>query len=354
LPAGSVLAAEAVAFPNFPTVLNDLTSPVARAGLRALLTVSRGCRDGAIDPGCMLRVGFGDALALLSESAPELPDPWLAAVVLEAERVFRRTRHWARLLSPDDRGLAEQLGHRLHGSTARRARWLASALPQLLSRFGVVRPDEQVAILRFAYELRADVTRLFPHVPDARAVWWADAIRCLTWSQSPIAGPILAVQAVRSLNSRRARDRAPVLLAALCGHACAESEQALVRAAERNHPAVRAAVGGALGWWAPFDPDAVMRTLRLLRQDRDGPTRQAAVAALARLGERAAIAEIGSGLGAEEPAIRVATAARIAEEELSWLWPELQELAETAEPRTALACAEATERLREHVLGPLG
>jgi HEAT repeat protein len=117
---------------------------------------------------------------------------------------------------------------------------------------------------------------------------------------------------------------------------------------------VRAAAAGALGWWAPFDPEAVMRTLRHLRQDRDDPTRQAAVAALARLGERAALAEIASGLRAEEVAIRVATAARIAAEEISWLWPDVQEQAETAEPRTALACAEATERLREHVLGPLG
>ena len=31
LPAGPILAAEAIAFSNFPTTLNDLTSPLGRA-----------------------------------------------------------------------------------------------------------------------------------------------------------------------------------------------------------------------------------------------------------------------------------------------------------------------------------
>src|SRR5262245_43454889 len=67
LPAATVLAAEAVAFPNFPTSLNDLTSPVGRAALRAIVGVALGCREGAIDPGCMLCIGLGDLLATLCE-----------------------------------------------------------------------------------------------------------------------------------------------------------------------------------------------------------------------------------------------------------------------------------------------
>jgi HEAT repeat protein len=94
-----------------------------------------------------------------------------------------------------------------------------------------------------------------------------------------------------------------------------------------------------------------MRALRVLRTDPDENTRRPAVSALARLGERAALNEIRSGLSAEEPAIRCATIRRIADEELSWLWPDVQELAESDDTETALAAIEANERLREYALG---
>ncbi len=353
-PAGRVLAAEAVAFPNFPTAFNDLTSPVGRAALRAVVAVSRGCRDGVIDTSCMLRAGLGDLLATLSETAPVLPDPWLTAALVEAERLSRRVEHWANLLDDETRLLAERQGSRLHASAARRADWLAGAAPRLLARFAVASTDEQAAILRCAFEFRADVTGLFPHLPDRRVPWWADAVRCLTWSKSPAAGPVLAGQVARWLHSRRRRPGVIVLLAALRGHPGPDAEAILTRAACSVDSDVRIAAVSALGWWSPFDPDSVMRVLRILRTDPDEGTRRAAVSALARLGERAAISEVRVGLTAEEPALRIATAARIAAEELSWLWPDVQELADSDDPETALAATEAAERLRELALGLLG
>jgi hypothetical protein len=354
LPAGPVLAAEAVAFPNFPTALNDLGSPIGRAALRALATVARGCRAGVIDPACMLRAGLGDLLGTLSETAPPLPDPWVTAALLEAERVSRRAAHWARLFPDSVRPLAERQRARLLASTGRRRDWLAGAVNRLVARFPVAPTDEQTAILRLAFEFRADVTRLFPHLPDRRAVWWADAIRCLTWSRSPVAGAVLAAQAARWLGARRGRHRAPALLTALRGHPGHEAEAMLLRAAEGAAPQLRRAACSALGWWPPANPDATIRVLRVLRTDPDADTRSAAVSALARLGERNALGEVRAGLDAQEAAIRVATAARIADEEISWLWPDLQEAAETADFETAFAAAEASERLREHVLGALG
>jgi hypothetical protein len=354
LPAGTVLAVEAVAFPNFPSALNDLTSPVGRAALRAMVAVARGCRDGAVDPDCLLRVGLGNLLATLSETAPALPDPWLTAALLEAERVFRRCRHWAAVCTDQAQALADSQGSRLRDSAARRAEWLGGAPGRLLGRFTVASADEQCAILRCALDLRADVTPLFPHLPDRRAKFWADAVRCLTWSKSPAAGPVLAGQAARWLNARRDRHRAATLLAALRGHPCPEAETTLLRAATATDTPVRCAAVSSLGWWPPFDPDSVMRTLRVLRTDPDDATRLAAVSALARLGERAALSEVRAGLTAEESAIRVATAARVASEELSWLWPDLQELIGSPDLPTTLAAIEAVERLREHVLGPLG
>ncbi|VTT97134.1 hypothetical protein : : HEAT_2 [Gemmataceae bacterium] len=354
LPAGAVLAAEAVAFPNFATALRDLRSPLGRAALRAVATVCRGCRDGTIDPACMLRAGLGDLLANLSESALPDPDPWLTAAVVEVERVFRRLGRWAEHLGDDLRAAAENQGVRLFLSSAHRAEWLRGAAGRLLARFPAAATDEQAAILRCAYEFRADVTHLFPHLPDPRSPWWADAVRCLTWSKSPAAGPVLAAQASRWLGSHRGRGRLPHLLAALRGHPCAEAESVLLRAAFGTDPDTRRAATASLGWWPPHDPAAVMRALRVLRTDTDSETRTAAVSALARLGERAALAELSAGLCAEEPAVQHATIARVAADGVSWLWPDLQELAESGDRETALAASEAAAQLREQALGLTG
>jgi hypothetical protein len=353
LPAGTVLAVEAVAFPNFPTALNDLTSPVGRAATRAMVAVARGCRERAVDPECLLRVGLGSLLAALSETAPTHADPWLTAALLEAERLSRRCRHWAGILSAEGRELAEAQGTRLRDCAARRLDWLAGAPARLLGRFTIAAAEEQRAILQCALEFGADVTALFPHLPERRSPVWQEAVRCLTWSQSPVAGAVLAGQVSRWLASRRGQHRAIVLLAALRGHPCPEAETALLHAANAAAP-VRVAAVSALGWWPPFDPDSVMRVLRVLRTDPDDATRLAAASALARLGERAALAEVRAGLNSEEPAVRLATIDRVAREELSWLWPDLQELIDCPDAPIALAAVEAVERLREANLGPLG
>jgi hypothetical protein len=353
-PAGTVLAAEAVAFPNFSAALVDPTGSVGRAALRAVVRVARGCRGGVIDPGGLLQVGLGDILAAVSETAPPAPDPWLAAALLEAERVFRRIGHWARLLHPDVAQLAERQGMRLWSSASRRTDWLLGAPDRLLARFPVASADEQGAILRCLFEFRTDVTRLFPHLPNPRVPWWAEAIRCLTWSRSSVAGAVLASHANRWLNARRGRRRAAVLLAALRGHPGPEAESVLLRAIATTDPQLCTAAALALGWWPPIDTASVTAALRGLRASRDLATRRAAVGALARLGDRSALAEVSGGLSAEEPAIRSASALLIADAELSWLWLELQDAADSPEPETAFAATEALERLREHLLGPLG
>ncbi|HYH67004.1 MAG TPA: hypothetical protein VD866_20075, partial [Urbifossiella sp.] len=70
-----------------------------------------------------------------------------------------------------------------------------------------------------------------------------------------------------------------------------------------------------------------------------------------RFGELAALREFAQGLLAEEPAVRQATALAAADEGVSWLWPDLDLVADHADPDTALAAAEALERLREAALG---
>jgi len=348
------LAAEVVAFPNFSATLTDMTGPLARSALRAIARVARGCRDGAIDPGSMLAIGLGDILATLSETAPLIPDPWLTAAILEAERMSRRIAHWKRLLAPEILPLAERQEMRLCETARQRVEWLRAAPTRLLKRFSIAPADEQTAILLCLFEFRSDIICLFPYLPDRRIVWWAEAVRCLMWSQSSVAGPVLARQANELMTNRRHHYLALPLIATLRGHPCPESERVLLRAAATTDAELRQTAAASLGWWPPINPGAVLGTLRTLRTDPHVETRRSAVAALARLGERTALQEIRDELLSEEPAIRAATASRIAVEELSWLWPDLQEVADSEDPQTALAALEAIERLREQMLGPLG
>ncbi|MBN9117579.1 MAG: HEAT repeat domain-containing protein [Planctomycetes bacterium] len=351
LPPGAMLAAEAVAFPGFATALKYPVSVDGRSALRALVATSRAAREGIIDLAGVVRAGLGDLLADVSARAESGADPWLAAAVIEAERVFRRLGHWVRLLPADARALAERQAMRLWATGERRLAWLAGVADRMLSRFAAAGGEEQGAILRGLFELRADVTRLFPHLPDRRAAWWADAARALRWSKSPAAGPVLAGLALRLVRKERTHARAAVVLGALRGHACHESERALLRAAAAPHPTIRAAAAGSLGWWPPHDPDRVVRALRVARTDPDADIRRAAVAALARLGERAALTEVAAGLHSEETGIRTETAARIATEELTWLWPDLETAALSDDADSALAAGEALEQLRERLFG---
>src|SRR5262249_38746007 len=110
----------------------------------------------------------------------------------------------------------------------------------------------------------------------------------------------------------------------------------------------------AFGWWQPFDPAAVVTCLRAVRADAESGVGQAATGALARLGDRTAVDEFTAALAGEEPELRPAAARAVAAEGLTWLWPDLQAVADGRDPDTALVASESLERLREQLFGPLG
>ena len=353
-PQGAFLAAEAVAFPNFPALLRDPGHADARLAVCALVRSSRGARDGTVDPTALIQVGLGDHLAALSENATTAADPWLAAAVIEAERVSRRLDHWVRFLPSECATWATQQAIRLRSSAEHRKAWLGEVVFRVTDRFPFLPAEEQAAALGVLAEMRADVAVLFPAAPDRRSAWWAEAVRALTWSKSPAIGPSLAALAEKLVRRCRSRPHAAVALAALRGHRCPEAEVALLGTATCTDPAVRLAAFGAAGWWEPFDSAAVVKRLRTGRTDPDPTARQAATGALARLGDRTATEEFTAALAGEESEVRQAAASAIAAEGLTWLWPDLQAVAEGSDPDAAPAACEALERLREQILGPLG
>jgi hypothetical protein len=351
LPSGALLAAEAVAFPNFAALLQHPEWTAGRAALRALVTTARAARAGGLDLAGVVRAGLGDKLADAARRAEGVGDPWLVLVAVEAERAFRRFGAWSKHLPVDARALAEAQALRLWATGDRRRAWLASAPDALRARFLAAPDDERAATARALCELRADAARLFPHLPDVRSALWADAVRALRWSAAPTVGPVLAAEAVRHSRWKRGTARAAVLLGALRGHACYESEAALLRSLQHTDARVRCAALGALGHWNPFDPNAVVPAVRAARANTDPAERRAAVGALARLGDRSALDEIASGLRSEEPAARAEAATRAADEHLTWLWPDLETVACEPDADAALAATEALEVLRENIFG---
>lgn len=348
LPRGLFLAAEAVGFPNFPVMLSSPSRPDRQAAYRALARTTRGGRDGVLDVSSLVRAGLLKHLAAVT---PGDPDPWLASALIEAERVARRADQWLKLLPAPGRDPAGRESATLTRATDRRQRWLRDIPGHLIARFPAAPADEQAASLRVLDDLRADVSDLFPSIPDRRASWWADAVRCLRWARARDYGPALAEQAERLLSNARPGPAATAVLTGLRGSRSPAVERVLLSGAGHADTAARRAAVASLGWAEPFDRTAVITALKAARGESDGGVRRAAVGALARFGELAALREFAQGLLAEEPAVRQATALAAAEEGVSWLWPDLDLVADHADPDTSLAAAEALERMREAALG---
>ncbi|QDU21227.1 HEAT repeat domain-containing protein [Urbifossiella limnaea] len=348
LPRGLLLSAEAVGFPNFSVLLTSPARADRHAAYRALARTARGGRDGALDVASLVRAGL---LENLADVSPGDADPWLAAAVIEAERAARRAELWVKLLPSAEREHAGRHVARLGHSTERRHRWLRDAGHRLIGNFPSAGDDEQAATLRVLDDLRVDVSALFPSLPERRTPWWADAVRALRWARTRDYGPALAEQAERLLFTARP---GPTIHAVLTGLRNARSpgvERVLLGGARHPDANARCAAVAAFGWAEPFDRAAVIAALRAARGDADANVRRAAVAALARFGELAALREYAQGLLAEDPAVRQATALSAADEGVSWLWPDLDLVADHADAETALAAAEALERMREAALG---
>ena len=92
---------------------------------------------------------------------------------------------------------------------------------------------------------------------------------------------------------------------------------------------------------------AVLLTLQDARRDPNPDVRQAARAALARLGERQALQWFRQTLTSEDPQRVHEAIQAVAVEGLTLLWPDLDRLADAEDPDVAQHAREALERLCE-------
>jgi HEAT repeats len=139
------------------------------------------------------------------------------------------------------------------------------------------------------------------------------------------------------------------ILRALRGHASTQTEAFLLLAARDWDPTYRMVAVSSLGWWEPLQRPDVLLTLQDTRRDPNPDVRQAARAALARLGERQALQWFRQTLTSEDPQRVHDTIQTIAVEGLTLLWPDLDRLADAEDPDVAHHAREALERLSEEM-----
>jgi hypothetical protein len=371
IPLAHYFAAETVCFLGFAGYLRQPDSGLGRAALRVLHRALEGLRYG-VPPQVVTEARLGEVIENLWDHGPEETHPLIVRVMNEALRQLRRAPHSRAVLSEEG---AEQEAFdwqisRLAALEGVLADYLAEAPGRLCTGLASAPAEEQRDSLQALNDLRAEAGPAVLSLLERPGFAHADmAVEVLAWSRDRRVSPWLRNWVGRRLSQvRRAQGRLrPVpprrrsvpadlpyqaILRALRGHPSAETELFLLLAARDWDPTFRTAAVSSLGWWEPINRRGVLVCLQLCRRDPNPEVRQAARAALARLGERQALQGFRQALNSEDLQHVHETLQIAASEGLTILWPDLDELADANDPDLAHHAREALERLREDMDRP--
>jgi hypothetical protein len=365
-PLGQFFAAETICFLGFSGYLRQFETPLGRSALRVLHRALEGLRFG-VPPNVVAEARVGELIETLWDHRTEQIDPLAVRIYVESLRLLRRAPHAETMLTgeaADQEAFSWQMS-RLTALEPALTDFLQEAPALLCQRVPDASQDEQRDILLALIELRAEAGEAVlpllarPHYPYAEL-----ALEVLTWSSHPRIAPLLrdwALQRVPMVRRAQRRRRASsprrpsipselpyrAILRTLRGHPSPQTEAFLLLAARDWDPAVRISAVGSLGWWEPIRRHEVLLTLQDARRDPNPDVRQAARAALARLGERQALAWFRQTLTSEDPQRVHDTIQTVAAENLTLLWPDLDRLADAEDADVAHHAHEALERLCE-------
>jgi hypothetical protein len=373
IPLGHFFAAETVCFLGFAGYLRQPESPLGRAALRVLHRALEGLRCG-VQPHVVAEARLGELIEGLWDNRLEQVNPLAVRVFAEALRQLRRAPH-AEVALADEKAEQEAFTwqmSRLAALEGPLADYLEEAPALLCAALAKATSPEQRDILFALNDLKAETaSTLLPLLTKSEFAHAELAVEVLTWSRDPRVGPWLREWAIRRVpivrrgqSRRRAspprRRSVPAdvpyraILRSLRGHASRETEKFLLLAASDWDPTYRCAVVSAFGWWEPLHRYEVLVCLQKARRDPSPEVRQAARAALARLGERQALQWFRQALTGEDTQ-RVHEAVQVvATEGLTLLWPDLDRLADAEDPDVAHHAREALERMCEDMLSRRG
>jgi hypothetical protein len=370
LPLGHIFAAETICILGFSGYLRQADTELGRAALRVLHRALEGLRFG-VQPAMMVESRLGELIETLWDHRPETVHPLVVRVAFETLRLLRRAPQVNQALvetedGPDQESLDWQMS-RLAALEPVLSDYLGEAGAYLQQALPDVRGHELRDTLLALSDLRAEAAgAILPLLEKPRHAYAELMTEVLTWSRDARVGPWLRAWAHREISLRRRgqwrrqplpprRPSVPAdfpyraILRALRGHGSLETEDFLVQAAGDWDPTYRSTALGSLGWWEPYNRSRTLACLQQARRDPSPEVRQCARAALARLGERAALQWFRTALTGEEPqhifeAIQLAAA-----EGLTLLWPDLDRLTEADDPEVAHHAREALERLCEEM-----
>jgi hypothetical protein len=357
-------AAETVCFLGFTGYLQAPDSPLGTSALRVLHRALEGLRFG-VPPFVVAEARLGEMIEQLWDHRPDRVHPLVVRVFAETLRLVRRAPHGRSLLTESaERESFDWQISRLTVLEPVLTDYLQEAPQHLLALLtgaaGVYTRDLLTALTDLRAEVAPVVLPLLSR-PDFACA--EQAVEALTWSRDPRVGPWLRDRIAVRLRCTPGRKpgRVPVwprsllgsdfphraALRALRGHPSGETERTLLAAARDRDATLRVAALSSLGWWEPLLGSELRLVLNQARRDSHPEVRQAARAALARLGERQALQWFRQALTSEDPqhvheAIQV-----VATENLTFLWPDLDRLVDADNPEIAYHAREALERLAE-------
>jgi hypothetical protein len=368
IPLGHFLAAETVCFLGFTGYLRQTSSALGRSALRVLLRALEGLRYGV--PAQVVAEGrLGELVEALWDGRGDEVDPLVARVFHESLRVLRRSPHLSATLAGEasEQETFDWQLSRLAALEPVLEDFLSEAPGPLVAQLDRATADRQKEILQTLIDLKAPTgdpvlaIATTPGHPHGEL-----ALEALTWSGNPRAGVLLrdrALQAVPMLARAQKRPRATpprrpslpadvpyaAILRALRGHPSPQTEAILLLAARDWDPTYRAAAVSSFGWWEPLQRADVQSRLQEARRDANPEVRQAARAALARLGERQALLWFRQTLTSDDPQKVYEAIHTVAAEGLTLLWPDLDRLADAENSDVSHHAREALERMGEEL-----
>jgi hypothetical protein len=371
VPLGHFFAAETICFLGFAGYLRQTRTPLGRSALRVLHRALEGLRYG-VQPAVVAEARVGEMIEGLWDNRREQVDPLVVRVFQESLRVLRRAPHAESLLA-GEASEQEAFGwqvSRLAALEPALADYLHEAPASLCAQLAEAAPADQRDLLLALADLRAEAgDAVLPLLAVPRYPHADLALEALTWSSNPRVGPLVRAWALQQVpmvrRAQRRRRAVPprrpsvaaempyrAVLRALRGHPSQQTEAFLLLAARDWDPTYRLAAVSSLGWWEPLQRPEVLLTLQDARRDPNPEVRQAARAALARLGERQALQWFRQTLTSEDPQRVQDTIQLVAAENLTLLWPDLDRLADAEDPDVAHFAREALERLCEEMEHP--
>jgi hypothetical protein len=366
VPLSHFFAAETVCFLGFAGYVRQPSTALGRSAMRVLHRALEGLRFG-VQPYLISEARVGDMIEGLWDNRPESIHPLIVRVLVETLRLLRRAPHAKAMLAEEaaEHEAFQWQMSRLAALEPVLGDYLEEAPRQLREALPVARGPELRDTFLALGDLRAEAgATVLPLLKHSGFAYPDLAVEVLEWSRDPQVGPWLrnwarqrvAMQRRAQWRRRPTTPRRPsvpadvpyrAILRALRGHPSAETEAFLLLAGSDWDPTYRAAAVSSLGWWEPLRRGEVLACLQQRRRDPNPEVRQAARAALARLGERQALQWFRQALTSEDGQHVHEAVQIVAAEGLTLLWPDLDRLADADDGDVAHHAREALEWLCE-------